>query len=328
MDITSIIKNELKTQAAAILKMADRLDASALQQAYQLLADCKGKVVLTGLGKSGIIARKISATLASTGTASIFLHAAEGLHGDLGMVQSADVVIAVSKSGAGSELISIIPFLKFVKTPLIAFTGNASSPLAEAADVALDCSVPQDSEPLGMIPTSSTTVALALGDAFAIALLKGRNFSLQDFARFHPGGSIGKQLLLKVQDLMHTNEDLPRVNSDAQMDEAILSMTSGKLGCTAVTDADGKLLGIVTDGDLRRQLQIHPQGLLQQSVTQCMTAHPKRLKPTDLALAALKLMQEHSITMLPVVDEDDKVVGMLHMHDLIRAGVVSQTMSG
>lgn len=328
MDITGIIKNELKTQAAAILKMADRLDASALQQAYQLLADCKGKVVLTGLGKSGIIARKISATLASTGTASIFLHAAEGLHGDLGMVQSADVVIAVSKSGAGSELISIIPFLKFVKTPLIAFTGNASSPLAEAADVALDCSVPQDSEPLGMIPTSSTTVALALGDAFAIALLKGRNFSLQDFARFHPGGSIGKQLLLKVQDLMHTNEDLPRVNSDAQMDEAILSMTSGKLGCTAVTDADGKLLGIVTDGDLRRQLQIHPQGLLQQSVTQCMTAHPKRLKPTDLALAALKLMQEHSITMLPVVDEDDKVVGMLHMHDLIRAGVVSQTMSG
>ena len=328
MDITGIIKNELKTQAAAILKMADRLDASALQQAYQFLADCKGKVVLTGLGKSGIIARKISATLASTGTASIFLHAAEGLHGDLGMVQSADVVIAVSKSGAGSELISIIPFLKFVKTPLIAFTGNASSPLAEAADVALDCSVPQDSEPLGMIPTSSTTVALALGDAFAIALLKGRNFSLQDFARFHPGGSIGKQLLLKVQDLMHTNEDLPRVNSDAQMDEAILSMTSGKLGCTAVTDGDGKLLGIVTDGDLRRQLQIHPQGLLQLSVTQCMTAHPKRLKPSDLALAALKLMQEHSITMLPVVDDDDKVVGMLHMHDLIRAGVVSQTLSG
>ncbi|NLO11776.1 MAG: KpsF/GutQ family sugar-phosphate isomerase [Candidatus Cloacimonetes bacterium] len=328
MDITGIIKNELKTQASAILKMADRLDASALQQAYQFLADCKGKVVLTGLGKSGIIARKISATLASTGTASIFLHAAEGLHGDLGMVQSADVVIAVSKSGAGSELISIIPFLKFVKTPLIAFTGNASSPLAEASDVALDCSVPQDSEPLGMIPTSSTTVALALGDAFAIALLKGRNFSLQDFARFHPGGSIGKQLLLKVQDLMHTDEDLPRVNSDAQMDEAILSMTSGKLGCTAVTDQNGKLLGIVTDGDLRRQLQIHPQGLLQQSVTQCMTAHPKRLKPSDLALAALKLMQEHSITMLPVVDEDDKVVGMLHMHDLIRAGVVSQTMSG
>ncbi|NLK49887.1 MAG: KpsF/GutQ family sugar-phosphate isomerase [Candidatus Cloacimonetes bacterium] len=328
MDITGIIKNELKTQAAAILKMADRLDASALQQAYQFLADCKGKVVLTGLGKSGIIARKISATLASTGTASIFLHAAEGLHGDLGMVQSADVVIAVSKSGAGSELISIIPFLKFVKTPLIAFTGNASSPLAEAAHVALDCSVPQDSEPLGMIPTSSTTVALALGDAFAIALLTGRNFSLQDFARFHPGGSIGKQLLLKVQDLMHTNEDLPRVNSDAQMDEAILSMTSGKLGCTAVTDGDGKLLGIVTDGDLRRQLQIHPQGLLQLSVTQCMTAHPKRLKPSDLALAALKLMQEHSITMLPVVDDDDKVVGMLHMHDLIRAGVVSQTLSG
>ena len=328
MDITGIINNDLKTQASAILKMADRLDASALQQAYQFLADCKGKVVLTGLGKSGIIARKISATLASTGTASIFLHAAEGLHGDLGMVQSADVVIAVSKSGAGSELISIIPFLKFVKTPLIAFTGNASSPLAEASDVALDCSVPQDSEPLGMIPTSSTTVALALGDAFAIALLKGRNFSLQDFARFHPGGSIGKQLLLKVQDLMHTDEDLPRVNSDAQMDEAILSMTSGKRGCTAVTDQNGKLLGIVTDGDLRRQLQIHPQGLLQQSVTQCMTAHPKRLKPSDLALAALKLMQEHSITMLPVVDEDDKVVGMLHMHDLIRAGVVSQTLSG
>jgi len=322
MNIKAGIVQELKTEADAILKMAARLDEQAVETAFELLSGCEGKVVLTGVGKTGIIARKISATLASTGTASIFLHAAEGIHGDLGMIQSSDVVIAVSNSGSGSELLSIIPFLKFIGTPLIAFTGNMNSTLAEAADVALDCSVPQEYEPLGMVPTSSTTVALALGDAFAIALLKSRDFSLNDFARFHPGGSIGKKLILKVSDLMHSGMDLPVVQAVATMKDAILEMTSGKLGCTAVAGENGILLGILTDGDLRRQLQLHPDGLLNLPVTECMTASPKRLHPSDLAVSALRLMEDHSITMLPVVDDQDKVVGMLHMHDLVRAGVV------
>lgn len=322
MDVKTLITSELRTEAQAILQMAERLDETSVQKTFRLLWDCQGKVILTGLGKTGIIARKISATLASTGTPSIFLHAAEGIHGDLGMVQKADVVIAVSHSGAGSELLSVIPFLKFVGTPLIAFTGRMDSPLAEAADVALDCSVPNESEPLGMVPTSSTTVALALGDAFAIALLKSRNFSLKDFARFHPGGAIGKKLILKVQDLMHSGKDLPQVLSQAKMSEAILAMTTGKLGCVAVTDPDGNLLGILTDGDLRRNLQVYPDDLLNQNVASCMTSGPKRLNPGDLAVSALRMMEDHSITMLPVVDEDDRVVGMLHMHDLIRAGVV------
>ena len=213
------------------------------------------------------------------------------------MIQSHDLVIAVSNSGMGSELISLIPFLKFIGTPLIAFTGNMQSTLAEAADVALDCSVAKDAEPLGMIPTASTTVALALGDAFAVALLKSRNFSLNDFARFHPGGSIGKKLILKIKDLMHQGEELPLVKQDASMKDAILKMTSAKLGCTAVVDEEDKLLGIITDGDLRRQIK-HQNSLLTLPVIQCMTANPK-LHPEDLAVAALKLMEKHSITMRP-----------------------------
>lgn len=322
MDVKALITEELTKEANAILKMASRLDESSVQQAFRLLFECKGKVVLTGLGKTGIIARKISATLASTGTPSIFLHAAEGIHGDLGMIQDTDVVIAVSNSGSGSELLQIIPFLKLIGAPLIAFTGKMDSPLAEDADVVLDCSVSNDSDALGMIPTSSTTVSLALGDAFAIALLKSHNFSIRDFARFHPGGVIGKKLLLKVQDLMHQGDELPLVGENATMSQAILIMTSGKLGCVAVTDVRGKLLGIITDGDLRRQLQIHPEELLKQRVKLCMTANPKSLKPNDLAVTALKFMEDHSITMLPIVDDDAIVVGMLHTHDLIRAGVV------
>ena len=322
MNIKAQIISSLKTASDAILKMAASLDEEAVEKAFELIRNCEGKVVLTGVGKSGIIARKISATLASTGTASIFLHAAEGIHGDLGMIQNSDLVIAVSNSGSGSELISLIPFLKFIGTPLIAFTGNMHSTLAEAADVALDCSVDKDAEPLGMIPTASTTVALALGDAFAVALLKSRNFSLNDFARFHPGGSIGKKLIVKIKDLMHQGDELPLVNQAASMKEAILMMTSGKLGCTAVVDDEHKLLGIITDGDLRRQIQAHPNSLLTRPVRECMSANPKRMHPEDLAAAALKLMEENSITMLPIVDEDNVTVGMLHMHDLIRAGVV------
>jgi arabinose-5-phosphate isomerase len=322
MSIKDEIQKELALEASAILRVAEQLDAAELDKAFALLKNCRGKVVLTGIGKAGIIARKISATLASTGTASIFLHAAEGIHGDLGMLQPEDVVMAVSYSGNTQELLSIIPFIKFIGIPLIALTGNVSAPLAETADAVLDCSVPAESEALGMVPTASTTVALAVGDALAVLLLKERNFSLVDFARFHPGGNIGRKLLLKVEDLMHSGNALPCVPKDADMSGVIMEMTSKQLGCTAVVDSGQRLIGMVTDGDLRRRIQSWKDKLLQHSAVECMTPEPKRCHPSDLAADALKLMEEHRITMLPVVDGENRVVGMLHMHDLIRAGIL------
>lgn len=322
MIVSDIIINELKLEASAILKVAEQLSPAALEQAFQLLFNCKGKVVLTGIGKTGIIARKISATLASTGTTSIFLHAAEGIHGDLGMISNNDVVIAVSNSGNTQELISIIPFLKFNKVPIIALTGCVTSQLAKSADVVLDCGVPNEFEPLGIVPTSSTTVALAVGDAIAIALLKQKNFQLKDFARFHPGGSIGKKLLLRVCDLMHSGTDMPSIKYNASMSAVIMEMTGKKLGCTAVTDESGCLCGLITDGDLRRQLQSKGNDLLNFIAKDCMTANPKHLKPEELAVDALNTMESYNITMLPVVNDALQPVGMLHMHDLIKAGVI------
>lgn len=322
MNVYSTIIEEVKKEASAILRVAEQLSEPSVEHAFKLLSACKGKVVLTGMGKAGIIARKISATLASTGTTSIFLHAAEGIHGDLGMIDKGDVVIAVSNSGNTQELISIIPYLKFSQIPIIALTGEVDSQLAQNSEVVLNCNVPKEYEPLGLVPTSSTTVALAVGDALAIALLRHKNFQLMDFARYHPGGTIGKKLLLRVSDLMHSNDELPLVNVSAKMSEVIMEMTGKKLGCTAVTDNDGILTGMITDGDLRRQLQSKGDSLLSYSASQCMTSNPKHLRPEILAIDALNLMESHKITMLPVVDENLYPVGMLHMHDLIRAGVL------
>jgi len=322
MNVFDTVLEELAKEASAISKVAEQLDKSAVEKAFDLLCECSGKVVLTGIGKAGIIARKISATLASTGTTSIFLHAAEGIHGDLGMIEPRDIVIAVSNSGNSQELISIIPFLKFNHVPIIALTGELNSQLAKNADAVLNCHVPKEYEPLGLVPTSSTTVALAVGDALAIALLRHKNFQLNDFARFHPGGTIGKKLLLRVSDLMHKGEDLPHVSSTVGMSTAIMEMTSKKLGCTAVTNHDGKLAGMITDGDLRRQLHSKGDVLLSFTAGDCMTANPKALNPDELAIDALNLMESFKITMLPVVDDNNIPVGMLHMHDLIRAGVI------
>jgi len=322
MSVITTIRQELLLEADAIRKVAESLDAAQVQKAFDLLSGCKGRVVLTGIGKAGIIARKISATLASTGTSSIFLHAAEGIHGDLGMLSKDDIVLAVSYSGTTAEILAIIPFVKFIGVPLISITGNPGSALAEASDSVLITPVDPSSEALGMIPTSSTTVALALGDALAIALLKSRNFSLSDFARFHPGGSIGKKLLLKVCDLMHQGEALPRVSQATPMMDTILEMTTKKLGCTIVEDTNGLLCGIITDGDLRRALQSYGGNIISQFARDCMTAMPKSCFPDDLAVSALNLMEKHSITMLPVIDSTGAAVGLLHMHDLIRAGVV------
>jgi arabinose-5-phosphate isomerase len=322
MSTLDLIRAELKQEAEAILRVAEQLSPEEVDKAFGILRGCRGKVVLTGIGKAGIIARKISATLASTGTTSIFLHAAEGIHGDLGMLQPSDVVVAISHSGNTQELISIIPFIKYTRIPLIAITGNLQSPLAEAADAVLDCSVPDSYEALGIIPTSSTTVALALGDALAVLLLKDKNFSLIDFARFHPGGNIGRKLLLKVGDLMHKDDELPWIETTAPMSRVILEMTSKKLGCVAVVDEDMRLLGMITDGDLRRQIQQKEDKLLSYSALECMTPDPKRCSPDDLAVSALNLMEEFKITMLPVADPEGRVTGLLHMHDLIRAGIL------
>ncbi len=316
------IRAELLKEASAIITVAENLDQEELDKAFAYLSACQGKVVVTGIGKAGIIGRKISATLASTGTSSIFLHAAEGNHGDLGMLAKDDVVLAISNSGNTNEMLAIIPFIKFIGLPLISLTGNLDSQLAKASDAVLCTNVDPDLEPLGMVPTASTTVALALGDALAIALLKDKNFSLADFARFHPGGAIGKRLLLKVNDLMHSGFDLPRVKTDTSMSDAILEMTSKKLGCTIVEDAHGQMRGIITDGDLRRQLQLKGDALLKHVAQECMTADPKHTLADELAVSALKYMEQYSITMLPVVDSEGKAAGILHMHDLIRAGVV------
>ncbi|MDD4310379.1 MAG: KpsF/GutQ family sugar-phosphate isomerase [Candidatus Cloacimonetes bacterium] len=322
MNIYQTVLEELAKEASAILKVAEQLDKSAVEKAFSLLCNCKGKVVLTGIGKAGIIARKISATLASTGTTSIFLHAAEGIHGDLGMIEPTDVVIAVSNSGNSQELIAIIPFLRFNHVPLIALTGSLASQLAQNADAVLNCHVPVEYEPLGLVPTSSTTVALAVGDALAIGLLRYKNFQLQDFARFHPGGTIGKRLLLRVKDLMHQGEDLPLVDCDAPMAQVIMEMTTKKLGCAAIVNCDGTLAGMITDGDLRRQLQTKGDNLLTFTAMDCMTANPKYLQPEELAVNALNVMEKHNITMLPVLNDTQIPVGMLHMHDLIKAGVI------
>ena len=320
MNIIEFVKKELNLEAEAIKKVAERIDENA-EKAVDLLFNCQGKVIVTGMGKTGIIARKIAATFSSTGTTAIFLHAAEGIHGDLGILQKGDVVIAVSNSGNTPELISIIPYIKFNKIPIIAITGNMTSKLAKNSDVVIDCYVPKEYEPFGLVPTASTTVALALGDAIAVALLKKKNFKESDFARFHPGGTIGKKLIYKVKDLMHSGKENPLVQNNVKMDKAILEMTSKGLGCTNVIDNNGKLVGIVTDGDLRRFLS---KGYtdLNIIVTESMTVNPKHTSPETLAVEALNLMEENKITMLPVLNESNEPVGMLHMHDLIDAGVV------
>jgi len=320
MDLVKIIKHELNLEAQAIQKVAERIGPE-ITRIVDLLHNCRGKIVVTGMGKSGIIARKIAATFSSTGTIATFLHAAEGIHGDLGIIEKNDVILAVSYSGNTAELISMIPYFKFNRVPIIALTGHPDSQLAKNSDLIIDCSVPKEFEPFGMVPTSSTTVTLAVGDAIAIALLKKKDFKESDFARYHPGGTIGRRLILKVKDLMHIGSENPIVPEAVKMDKVILEMTSKGLGCTSIIDKNGILSGIITDGDLRRILST-PGDFLQKTAFEAMTKYPKRVDGDLAAVDALALMEDYKITMLPVVDETGKPIGMLHMHDLINAGVV------
>ncbi|NCT67536.1 MAG: KpsF/GutQ family sugar-phosphate isomerase [Rhodanobacteraceae bacterium] len=324
LDASALVKSAqavIATEALAIQALHDRIDANFLR-ACQLMFECPGRVVVSGMGKSGHIARKIAATLASTGTPAFFVHPAEASHGDLGMITQKDVVLALSNSGETDELLAILPLIKRQGIPLIAMSGNNGSSLARLADVHLDTSVPAEACPLGLAPTSSTTAALVMGDALAIALLEARGFTDEDFARSHPAGSLGRQLLLKISDIMHTGAQVPAVRPDVTLTEALVEMTRKGLGMTAITDTDGRLVGVFTDGDLRRAVDDDDIDLRTTPVTRLMTAQPKAISADKLAVEAAQLMEAHKIHALLVVDADNRVVGALNIHDLLRARVV------
>lgn len=310
----------LATEAAAVSALAPRL-GSAFIEACRLILACDGRVVVTGMGKSGHVANKIAATFASTGTPSFFVHPAEASHGDIGMITRRDVVVALSNSGETEELARILPVIKRIDTPLIALTGRPDSTLGRAANVVLDVSVAEEACPLNLAPTASTTAALAMGDALAVGVLEARGFTEQDFALSHPGGSLGRRLLLHVADVMRTGDSLPHVRPEAPLKEGLLEMSRKGLGMTTVTDTDGKLLGVFTDGDLRRVLD-RTLDLSGVNMSDVMTARPKAALPRMLAAEAVHLMETHRITALPVVDDNNVVVGALNVHDLLRAGVM------
>jgi len=316
------IKELLNKEAHAVEAIAEKLDDN-IDKALELILNCKGKIVITGMGKTGIIGRKISATFASTGTPSIFLHPAEAIHGDLGMVDDNDVVMMISNSGQTSELIEILPYFKGKNIPVICLTGNPNSSLSRMSDAVIDIGVPKELEPLGLVPMASTTTALAMGNALATIVLQEKKFCQDDFALLHPGGTIGKCLLLAVSDVMHQGEENPIISENATFKEAILEMTSKGLGCVSIINEKGLLTGIITDGDLRRIFQ-HSESPFHEKVHLLMTKNPKAIKPDTSGIEALEVMETYSITMIPVVDEDHKPIAMLHMHDLIRAGIVPE----
>lgn len=311
----------IATEAAAIAELGPRID-SAFVEACRLILACRGRVVVTGMGKSGHVARKIAATLASTGTPAFFVHPGEASHGDLGMIQPDDVVLALSYSGETDELLFILPMIKRQGIPLIAVTGKPGSSLAIQANVHIDGSISNEACPLGLAPTTSTTAALVLGDALAIALLEARGFTSDDFARSHPAGSLGRRLLLKISDVMHAGEDVPRVPPEASITAALVEMTRKHLGMTAVVDEQQRLLGVFTDGDLRRALDDEDVNLRGATVSMLMTRGPKTIGPDKLAAEAAQLMEKHQIHALLVVDDAHCVVGALNIHDLLRARVV------
>jgi arabinose-5-phosphate isomerase len=313
-------KRVLQIEARAVQSLIDRLD-DRFGNAVDLLARCKGKVVVSGMGKSGLIGQKIAATLASTGTSAFFLHPAEGVHGDLGVLARRDALIAISNSGETQELLQLLPYVERMGIPVIGFTGRMTSTLAKHCDVALDVSVAEEACPMGLAPTASTTATLALGDALAVALLQKRGFREEDFARFHPGGTLGRRLLVKVKDLMHTGPELPKVEESVGGTAAILEMTAKKLGMTTLVDQAGTLAGIVTDGDLRRFIQ-RGGDFTKATASELATRNPKTIGPDDLAAKAVELMERYSITTLVVTDDGRTIRGVIHLHDLLKNGIV------
>lgn len=314
----------LRIEAEALTELISRMDHRFVE-AVELCAACRGRVVVIGMGKSGLIGKKIAATLASTGTPAFFLHPAEGIHGDLGMVSRNDVAIAISNSGETEEILRILPSIKRLDLKLITLTGTMKSTLAKMADVVLDVSVREEACPLGLAPTASTTVTLAMGDALAIALLQKKGFRKEDFASFHPGGTLGRNLLLKVKDAMHSGDAIPKVMEETPMKEVVLEMTGKKLGMTTVLDKEGKLAGVITDGDLRRlirKVDDEKRDIFSLPAKEVMNRNPRTLGKEAMAAQAVHLMETHSITSLVVTEAAGFVEGIIHLHDLLRRGAV------
>ncbi|WP_243373045.1 KpsF/GutQ family sugar-phosphate isomerase [Geotalea sp. SG265] len=320
MSILEAARNVFRIEAEALLALADNINGD-FEKAVNLIRFSRGRVVVTGMGKSGLIGQKIASTLASTGTPAFFLHPAEGIHGDLGMIIKGDVVIAISNSGETEEVVRILPIIKRIGADIVAMTGNPTSSLAKSGDVFLDISVKEEACPLGLAPTASTTATLAMGDALAVALLLERGFKAEDFALFHPGGALGKKLILKVEDIMHQGDAVPLVPVGTLMREALFVITSKGLGITGVVGGSGVLTGVITDGDLRRALE---KGLdiINLPVEQLMSKNPKRIKRSELAAKALQQMEQFSITSLFVFEHNGATpVGIVHLHDLLKAGI-------
>ncbi|WP_045097407.1 KpsF/GutQ family sugar-phosphate isomerase [Legionella fallonii] len=309
----------IETEAQAVFELTQRIDSN-FEKACELLLACKGRIVVTGMGKSGHIANKLAATFSSTGSPAFFMHPGEASHGDLGMITRQDTVVAISHSGNTHEIVTLLPLLKRLEVPLIALTGNVESILAKTADVNLDVSIKQEACPLGLAPTTSTTVSLVMGDALAIALLQARGFSAEDFALSHPGGSLGKRLLLHIDELYHTGEQLPLTNQNATISEALIEVTDKKLGMTCVIDNHGYLVGVYTDGDVRRTLT-RQFDINTTQLKEVMTQNARTISKGMLAAEALAIMQKYSITSLVVTDDDNRPHAVLHLHDLLKAGV-------
>ncbi|MEW6213734.1 MAG: KpsF/GutQ family sugar-phosphate isomerase [Nitrospirota bacterium] len=320
-NILDIAKGVLKTEAEAIYALIERLDSN-FEKAVEIIYKSKGRVVVTGMGKSGLVGKKIAATLASTGTPAFFLHPAEASHGDLGMVTERDIIIAISNSGETEELIGLIPFLKRFSIKLISMTGNSNSTLAKASDVTLDISIKEEACPMGIVPTASTTATMAMGDALAVALLIKRGLNEKDFAFFHPGGSIGKKFFIKVKDLMHTGDEIPKVFLETPMSKTVIEMSSKRLGHTIVLGNEGRIAGIITDGDLRRGIEKWGGRLFELTAGEVMTINPKTVSEEELAAKALSIMESYSITALIVPDNEGRPIGIIHLHDILKQGIV------
>ncbi|WP_425928861.1 KpsF/GutQ family sugar-phosphate isomerase [Pseudomonas sp. NyZ201] len=319
-DLIQSAQRTIRLEIEAVQGLLAHIDADFVK-ACELILGSKGRVVVVGMGKSGHIGNKIAATLASTGTPAFFVHPAEASHGDMGMITRDDIILALSNSGSTAEIVTLLPLIKRLGIKLVSLTGNPESPLAKAAEVNLDARVAQEACPLNLAPTSSTTAALVLGDALAIALLEARGFTAEDFAFSHPGGALGRRLLLKVENVMHAGDELPQVNRGTLLKDALLEMSRKGLGMTVVVEADGSLAGIFTDGDLRRSLDRNID-VHKTLIEEVMTAHGKTARAEMLAAEALKIMEDHKISALVVVDKTDRPVGALNMHDLLRAGVM------
>lgn len=310
----------IATELRAIRSLQDRIDEKFVT-ACKTILNCKGRVVILGIGKSGHIGRKIASTLASTGTPSFYIHPSEASHGDIGMITVQDLALVISYSGETPEVINILPTIKRLGIPLIAFTGKSHSNLGRVANIIIDISVKEEACPLGLAPTSSTTATLVMGDALAISLLEARGFTIDDFARIHPGGSLGRRLLLNINDLMHSRDYMPMVKPDCLLDEALVEITRKSLGMTAVIADNGHLLGVFTDGDLRRALD-KGYDIHRTPIKEVMTKNSITIPPKLLATEALKIMQEYKVTSLVVVDDERYPLGVIHMHDLLRAGII------